>query len=77
MVRLELWIGVCGNREEKALRAFEQGLPQLAIDEAVGQQSYPLARTLCQQGVTVAITAICMHFTQLSAVMLAGVICTA
>lgn len=43
MVRLELWNGVGSENDRRALRALEEVLPDLAIDDAVWRQAHELA----------------------------------
>ncbi|MCC5866461.1 MAG: PIN domain-containing protein [Wenzhouxiangella sp.] len=53
MVRLELWNGAGGSREQKVLRDFERDLPELIIDEAVWNEAYAIARACRGAGITV------------------------
>jgi len=53
MIRLELWNGAGGSREQKVLRDFERDLPELAMDEKVWHQAYAIARACRSTGTTV------------------------
>ena len=56
IVRLELWNGASGDRDQKVLRDFERVLPELAIDEAVWDEACSIARRARAKGVTVPAT---------------------
>src|ERR1700742_2404821 len=56
VIRLELWNGAGGERERKVLREFEQALPELAIDQAVWNAAYDLARRARSAGISVPAT---------------------
>ncbi len=43
MVRLELWAGVGGEQERKALRDFENHIPDLGITDEVWEEACDLA----------------------------------
>lgn len=53
MVRLELWNGARGEREKKALREFEQVLPELEMSREVWDEACELARRARGAGLTV------------------------
>jgi predicted nucleic acid-binding protein len=53
MVRLELWNGARGDREKKALREFEQVLPELEVTAGVWDAAYDLARRARAAGLTI------------------------
>jgi predicted nucleic acid-binding protein len=53
MVRLELWNGARGDREKKALREFEQVLPELEVTAEVWDAAYDLARRARAAGLTI------------------------
>jgi predicted nucleic acid-binding protein len=42
-VRLELWAGVGNEKERATLRAYEQELPELSIDDQVWEEACDLA----------------------------------
>lgn len=52
-MRLELWNGAGGGREQEVLREFTSALPELSIDEAVWQEAYDLAKQARARGITV------------------------
>jgi predicted nucleic acid-binding protein len=52
MVRLELWNGARGDRDKKALRDFEQRLPELPITSEVWDLAYSLAQKARSAGAT-------------------------
>lgn len=56
LVKLELWNGARGEREQRVLHAFARTLPELPIDDAVWQAAYDLARRARAGGVTVPAT---------------------
>ena len=53
LIRLELWNGVGGDRDKQVLRDFERLLPELAIDDAVWNAAFDLARRARSAGVSV------------------------
>ena len=53
IVRLELWNGAGGDRDKKVLRDFERVLPELAVDGAVWNVAYDLARRARSAGISV------------------------
>ena len=53
MIRLELWNGARGDREKKALREFEQVLPELEVTPEVWEAASDLARRARGAGLTV------------------------
>jgi predicted nucleic acid-binding protein len=53
VVRLELWNGARGDREKKALREFEQVLPELEVTAGVWDAAYDLARRARTAGLTI------------------------
>jgi predicted nucleic acid-binding protein len=53
MIRLELWNGARGDREKKALREFEQVLPELEVTAGVWEAAYDLARRARAAGLTI------------------------
>jgi predicted nucleic acid-binding protein len=53
VVRLELWNGAGGERERKVLREFERLLPELAINQAVWDAAYDLARRARSAGISI------------------------
>lgn len=53
MVRLELWAGVGDERERRALREFEEVLPDLSIDDGVWRVACDLAGRARRAGTTV------------------------
>jgi predicted nucleic acid-binding protein len=52
MIRLELWNGARGERDKKALRDFEQRLPELPIGDEVWKLAYSLAQKARARGAT-------------------------
>ncbi len=52
IIRLELWNGAAGDRDKKVLRDFDRLLPELAIDPAVWNAAYDLARRARSAGVS-------------------------
>lgn len=56
MVRLELWNGARGEREKKALLAFEEALPELEVTAEVWDGACDLARRARLGGMTVPAT---------------------
>jgi predicted nucleic acid-binding protein len=52
-VRLELWNGAGGERDRKVLRAFEEVLPELPIDDEVWAAARDLARRARSGGMSV------------------------
>lgn len=52
MVRLELWNGARGEREKRALRDFEETLPELEMTADVWREACELARLARSAGVT-------------------------
>ena len=56
LVQLELWNGARGGHERRVLRDFASSLPELAIDTAVWDLAYDLAKRARGQGVTVPAT---------------------
>ena len=52
IVRLELWNGARGGREQRVLRRFEEVLPSLPMDEEVWATACALARRARSHGVT-------------------------
>lgn len=56
MIRLELWNGAGGEREQSILRDFERVLSTLVIDDAVWDAAQSLAREVRARGVTVPAT---------------------
>jgi predicted nucleic acid-binding protein len=53
---LELWNGAGGDRDKKVLRDFERLLPELAIDAAVWNAAFDLARRARSSGISVPAT---------------------
>jgi predicted nucleic acid-binding protein len=53
MIRLELWYGARGDREKKALRDFEETLPELEINADVWDDACKLARKARSAGLTI------------------------
>ena len=53
MIRLELWNGARGEREKRALRDFEQVLPELEVTAEVWEIANDLARRARAAGLTV------------------------
>jgi predicted nucleic acid-binding protein len=53
---LELWNGAGGERERKVLREFERLLPELAINQAVWDAAYDLARRARSAGISIPAT---------------------
>lgn len=53
MIRLELWKGARGEREKRALREFEQVLPELEVTPEVWEAANDLARRTQAAGLTV------------------------
>lgn len=53
MIRLELWNGARGEREKRALREFEQVLPELEVTPEVWEAANDLARRTRAAGLTV------------------------
>lgn len=53
-VLLELWNGARGKRELQTLKQFSFDIPELAINDAVWQLAYEMARQLRSRGVTIA-----------------------
>lgn len=53
MIRLELWNGARGEREKRALREFEQVLPELEVTTEVWEAASDLARRARAAGLTV------------------------
>lgn len=51
-VRLELWAGVGNEKERAVLRAYEQKLPELPIDDQVWEEACELAARCRQAGKT-------------------------
>lgn len=47
MVRLELWNGIGNDAERKKMRAYEDVILDLALDDAVWEEAYRLA-SLCR-----------------------------
>jgi predicted nucleic acid-binding protein len=62
---LELWNGAGRDRDKKVLREFERLLPELAIDNAVWNAAFDLARRARAAGISVPATdiliAACAH----------------
>jgi|APGre2960657505_1045072.scaffolds.fasta_scaffold19137_2 predicted nucleic acid-binding protein len=56
VVRLELWNGARGIREKKALREFEQVLPELEMPAEVWEIACELARNARTAGLTIPAT---------------------
>jgi predicted nucleic acid-binding protein len=56
MVRLELWNGARGEKERKALKEFEEALPELEINQDVWNEACDLARRARSAGLTVPAT---------------------
>jgi predicted nucleic acid-binding protein len=56
IIRLELWNGAAGDRDKKVLKDFERLLPELAIDNAVWNVAFDLARRARAAGVSVPAT---------------------
>ncbi|MGH7959746.1 MAG: PIN domain-containing protein, partial [Opitutaceae bacterium] len=56
VVRLELWNGARGDREKRALREFEEVLPELEMAAAVWDIACDLARRSRAGGLTVPVT---------------------
>lgn len=52
MVRLELWNGARGDREKRALREFEETLPELEMTGDVWSEAFELARLARLAGLT-------------------------
>ncbi len=55
VVRLELWNGARGEREKKALREFEEALPELPMPAEVWGLACDLARRARAAGLTIPI----------------------
>ncbi len=53
MVKLELWNGARGQREQDVLREFDGALTELPIDNVVWAMAYQLARDARARGMTV------------------------
>lgn len=53
MVRLELWNGARGDMEKRALRVFEDSLPELEMNAEVWDEACELARLARSAGLTV------------------------
>ena len=53
IVRLKMWNGAGGAREQRVLRRFAQALPLLPMDEDVWLAAYDLTRRARAEGVTV------------------------
>ncbi len=53
MIRLELWNGARGEREKRALRDFEQVIPELEVTSEVWEAASDLARRALVAGLTV------------------------
>ncbi len=67
MVRLELWNGARGDREKRALREFEETLPELEMTADVWSEACELARLARSAGLTtpasdILITACARHY---------------
>lgn len=56
VVRLELWNGARGDREKRALREFEEVLPELEMAAEVWDIACDLARRSRAAGLTVPVT---------------------
>ncbi len=56
IVQLELWNGARGKREIHILNQFASAIPELAINTAVWQLAYEMARQLRSRGVTIPAT---------------------
>ena len=56
IVRIELWNGARGDREKKALREFEDVLPELEMTAEVWDLACDLARRARMSGLTVPVT---------------------
>ncbi len=56
IVQLELWNGARGKREIHILNQFASTIPELAINTAVWQLAYEMARQLRSRGVTIPAT---------------------
>ena len=56
VVRLELWNGARGDREKKALREFEQVVPELDMPAEVWDIACDLARRTRAAGLTIPVT---------------------
>ncbi len=52
MVRLELWNGARGDREKRAIRDFEETLPELGMTAEVWDEACELARRARAAGLT-------------------------
>lgn len=52
MVRLELWAGVGGDQERKALRDFEDHIPDLGITDEIWEEACDLASRCRKAGKT-------------------------
>lgn len=52
MVRLELWAGVGGDQERKALHDFEEHIPDLGITDEVWEEACELASRCRKAGKT-------------------------
>lgn len=52
MIRLELWNGARGDHEKRVLRDMELNLVELAVDQAVWDASFELAREARKRGIT-------------------------
>jgi predicted nucleic acid-binding protein len=52
MVRLELWNGARGEREKRALREFEETLPELEMTADIWNEACELARLAQSAGLT-------------------------
>jgi predicted nucleic acid-binding protein len=53
MVRLELWNGARGEKEKKALREFEEALPELEMTPEVWNEACELAGRARTAGLTI------------------------
>jgi predicted nucleic acid-binding protein len=56
MVRLELWNGARGEKEKKALKEFEEALPELEVNAEVWDEACELAKRARAAGLTVPAT---------------------
>jgi len=55
-VRLELWNGARGEKEKKALKEFEEAMPELEVTAEVWDEACELARRAREAGLTVPAT---------------------
>ncbi len=56
LVRLELWNGARGQKEQRVLKEFGQIIPELPINDEVWQRAVDMARIARARGITVPAT---------------------